>query len=124
MEYEFLALDKYREEAEWLLHFLEDILRLPKPMPPICIHCDSQYAIGRAQNSMYNGKSRHIHRRHNTIKQLLSIEVISLDFVKSKGNIVGSLTKELNRELVEKSSKGMRLKLVKEQVDTMDTQPS
>ena len=73
---------------------------------------------------MYNGKSRHIHRRHNTIRQLLLIGVISLDFVKSKGNIVDSLTKELNRELVEKSSKGIGLKLVKEQVDTMDTQPS
>ena len=31
-------------------------------------HCDSQSAIGRAQNSMYNGKSRHIRRSHNTIR--------------------------------------------------------
>ena len=83
-------------------------------MPPICIHCDSQSAIGRAQNSMYNGKSRHIHRRHNTIRQLLSIGVISLDYVRSKDNIENMLTKGLNRELVEKSSKGMRLKLIKE----------
>ena len=41
-------------------------------MPQICIHCDSQSTIGRAQNSMYNGKSKHIGRRHNTIRQLLS----------------------------------------------------
>ena len=82
--------------------------------PPICIHCDSQSAIGRAQNSMYNGKSRHIRRRHNTIKQQLSTGVISVDFVKSKDNIADPLTKGLNRELVEKSSKGMGLKLVKE----------
>ena len=83
-------------------------------MPPICIHCNSQSAIGRAQNNMYNGKSRHIHRRHNTIKQLLLIGVISLDYVKSKDMIVDPLTKGLNRELVEKSSKGMRLKPIKE----------
>ena len=82
-------------------------------MPPICIHCDSQSAIGRAQNSMYNGKSRHIRRRHNTIKQQLSIRVISLDYVKYKDNIADPLTKGLNRELVEKSSKGMGLKPVK-----------
>ena len=69
MEFEFIALDKCGKEAEWLRHFLEDIPRWPKPVPPICIHCDSQSAIGRAQNSMYNGKSRHIRRRHNTIKQ-------------------------------------------------------
>ena len=114
MEFEFIALDKCGEETEWLRHFLEDIPRLPKPVPPICIHCDSQSAIGRAQNSMYNGKSRHIRRRHNTIKQQLSTGVISVDFVKSKDNIADPLTKGLNRELVEKSSKGIGLKPVKE----------
>ena len=114
MEYEFIALDKCGEEAEWLRHFLEDIPRFPKPVPPICIHCDSQSAIGRAQNSMYNGKSRHIRRRHNTIKQQLSNGAISVDFVKSKDNIADPLTKGLNRELVEKSSKGIRLKPAKE----------
>ena len=115
MESEFIALDKCGEEEEWLRHFLEDIPRWPKPVPPICIiHCDSQSAIGRAQNSMYNGKSRHIRRRHNTIKQQLSTGVISVDFVKSKDNIADPLTKGLNRELVEKSSKGMRLKPIKE----------
>ena len=114
MESEFIALDKCGEEAEWLRHFLEDIPRWPKPVPPICIHCDSQSAIGRAQNSMYNGKSRHICHRHNTIKQQLSTGVISIDYVKSKDNIANPLTKGLNRELVEKSSKGMGLKPVKE----------
>ena len=114
MESEFIALDKCGEEAEWLRHFLEDIPRWPKPVPPICIHCDNQSAIGRAQNSMYNGKYRHIRRRHNTIKQQLSTRVISIDYVKSKDNIADPLTKGLNRELVEKSSKGMRLKPVKE----------
>ena len=114
MESEFIALDKCGEETEWLRHFLEDIPRWLKPVPPICIHCDSQSAIGRPQNSMYNGKSRHIRRRHNTIKQQLSTRVISIDYVKSKDNIEDLLTKGLNRELVEKSSKGMRLKPVKE----------
>ena len=79
MEYEFIALEKYGEEAEWLLHFLEDIPRWLKPVPPICIHYDSQSAIGRAQSSTYNGKSKHIRRRHNTIRKLLSTGVISVD---------------------------------------------
>ncbi|RVW75988.1 Retrovirus-related Pol polyprotein from transposon TNT 1-94 [Vitis vinifera] len=114
MESEFIALDKCGEEAEWLRHFLEDIPRWSKPVPPICIHCDSQSAIGRAQSNMYNGKSRHIRRRHNTIRQLLSTGVISVDYVKSKDNIADPLTKGLNRKLVEKSSRGMRLKPIKE----------
>ena len=121
MKSEFIALDKCGEEAEWLHHFLEDILRWLRLVPPICIYCDSLFAIGRAQSSMYNGKSRHIRRRHNTIRQLLSIGVISVDYVKSKDNIAFLLTKGLNRELVEKSLKRMRLKPVKEEVDIMDT---
>ena len=124
MEYEFIALDKYGEDAEWLRHFLEDIPRWPRPMPPICIHCDNKFSISKAQSSMYNGKSKHIRRRHNTITQLLSTRVIFVDYVKSKDNIVNLLTKWLNREFVENSSKGMRLKPIKEEVDTMDTQPS
>ena len=71
MESEFIALDKCGEEAEWLPNFLEDIPRWPKPVTAISIQCDSQSAIGKAQNVMYNGKSRHIRRRHNTIRQLI-----------------------------------------------------
>ena len=83
-------------------------------MPPICRHCDSQYVLGRAQDSMYHGKSRNIRPRHNTIRQLLSIGVISLDYVKYKDNIANSINKGLNKELVEKSSRGMGLKPIKE----------
>ena len=68
MESKFIALDKVGEEAEWLHNFLEDIPCWPKPMPAICIHCDSQSTISRAQSSMYNGKSRHIRHRHNTVR--------------------------------------------------------
>ena len=60
---------------------------------------------------MYNGKSKHIRRKHNTIRQLLSTLVIFVDYVKSNDNIADPLTKGLNKELVEKSSKGMRLNL-------------
>ena len=63
---------------------------------------------------MYNGKSRHIRRRHNTIRQLISTGIISIDYVKSKDNIADPLTKWLNRELVEKSLRGMGLKHIKE----------
>jgi len=114
MESEFIALDKCGEEAEWLRHFLEDIPKWDKPVPPIKIHCDSQSAIGRAQSTMYNGTSRHIRRRHNTIRQLLSTGIISIDYVKSKDNIADPLTKGLNREAVERLAKGMGLKALKE----------
>ncbi|KAJ0843621.1 putative RNA-directed DNA polymerase [Helianthus annuus] len=110
MESEFIALNKSGEEAEWLRQFVEDIPRWPKPLPAICVHCDSQSAIGRAQSLMYNGRSRHMRRRHNTIRQLLSTGVITIDYVRSADNIADPFTKGLSRELVETSSRGMGLK--------------
>ena len=56
------------------------------------------------------GKFRHISRRYNIIRQLIFTGVISIDYVRSKDNIADPLTKGLNKELVEKSSRGMGLK--------------
>ncbi|KAJ9556568.1 LOW QUALITY PROTEIN: hypothetical protein OSB04_011182 [Centaurea solstitialis] len=79
MESEFIALDKCGEK---LREFVEDVPKWPKPVTVICIHCDSQSKIGRAQSTI-----------RNMIRQLISIGVISIDYVKSKDNIVDPLTK-------------------------------
>ena len=83
-----------------------DIPFWPKHVGPICIHCHSQEAIGRAGSVMYNGKSHHIQRRHNTIRQLLFSGIITINYVKSSDNVSDPLTKGLVREAVERSSKG------------------
>ncbi|KAJ9548497.1 LOW QUALITY PROTEIN: hypothetical protein OSB04_021040, partial [Centaurea solstitialis] len=88
MESEFFALDKCGEK---LRQFVEDVPKWPKPVTVICIHCDSQSKIGRAQSTI-----------RNMIRQLISIGVISIDYVKSKDNIVDPLTKSLSRDLKEK----------------------
>ncbi|KAF3654693.1 putative phosphoserine aminotransferase, chloroplastic-like [Capsicum annuum] len=82
MEAKFIALDKVGEEVEWLWNFFEDIPYWPKPVASICIHGDSQAAIGRAESIMYNGKSRHIRWRHITLRELLSSGIITIDYVK------------------------------------------
>ena len=110
MESEFIALDKAGEEAEWLRNFLEDIPCWPKPIFVICMHCDNQSAICKAQSQIYNGKYRHIRRGHNTIKQLLESGIISIDYVKLKDNLADPLTKGLSRDQVNCSSRGMGLK--------------
>ena len=110
MKSEFIALDKAVEEGEWLRNFLEDIPVWPKPVTAICIHCDSMATQGRAKSNIYNGKSRHKRHRHNTIKQLFSSAVISIQYIKSKENLADPLKKGLPREQVKNTSKGMGLK--------------
>ena len=110
MESKFIALDKACEEAEWLHNFLEDIPCWKKPVSSVMIHCDSQAAIGRAHNAMYNGKSRHIRRRHNTVRHMISSGIVSVDYVKSIDNLADPLTKGLNRDQMAKLLEGMGLK--------------
>ena len=110
MESKFIALDKAGEEAEWLRQFLKDIPLWPKPVPAICIYCDNQAAISRAQNFVYNSKSRHIPHRHNIIRQLLSNGVISIDVVVLKDNLMDPFTKDLSGERINCASRGMALK--------------
>ncbi|PHT51037.1 hypothetical protein CQW23_10784 [Capsicum baccatum] len=110
MESEFIALDKAGEEVEWLQNFLEDIPYWPKSVAPVCIHYNSRAAIGMAGSMMYNGKSRHIRQRHETVRELISSGIITVDYVKSKDNVLDPLTKGLSREGVERTSKGMGLR--------------
>ncbi|PHU25235.1 hypothetical protein BC332_03567 [Capsicum chinense] len=110
MKSEFIALDKAGKEVELLRNFLKDIPYWPKPVAPVCIRCDSQAAIGRAGSMMYNGKSRHIRWRHNTVRELLSNGIITINYVKSKDNVSDPLTKGLSRERVERISKKMGLR--------------
>ena len=67
--------------------------------------CDSQAIIAKAKSKMFNGKNRHIRLRHNIVQQVLKTRVISLDFVRSRLNLVDPLTKPLNRKLMEQTSR-------------------
>ena len=98
-------------------NFLEDTSLWPKPVGPICIHCDSQATIGRAGSFMYNKKYRHIRRSHNIVRQRISSGIITVHYVKSSDNVSDPLTKGLVREAVERSSKGMGLRLRTSQHD-------
>jgi hypothetical protein len=73
----------------------------------VCVHCNNQLAIERAQSSMYNEKSRHICSRYNIAKNLFLNGIISIHYVKSKKNIMDLLTKGLSRELMYNSSRVM-----------------
>ena len=55
------------------------------------------------------------------MKPLHSNGIVTIDYVKSKDNIADSLIKGLNQELVNKSSKGIGLKLITLQVTRMET---
>ena len=73
------------------------------------MHYDSQVVISKVTSKNFNEKRRHLRVRHKSIRNLISHDVISLDFVRSKNNIADPLTKGLMPQQVLESSRGMRL---------------
>ncbi|CAN1745338.1 Retrovirus-related Pol polyprotein from transposon TNT 1-94 [Linum perenne] len=109
MESEFIALDTACQEAEWIRSLLADIPVWKKPTPAVSLHCDSQAAIHVAKSTVYNGKKRHLHLRHETVRSLLESGVISMEYVKSEKNLADPLTKGLCRKLVHETAVAMGL---------------
>ncbi|GJW82025.1 putative RNA-directed DNA polymerase [Tanacetum coccineum] len=60
MESEFVALVAACKEAKWLRNLIHEILIWPKPIAPIFIHYDSDATLAKAYSQIYNGKSRHL----------------------------------------------------------------
>ncbi|GJU13053.1 zinc finger, CCHC-type containing protein [Tanacetum coccineum] len=113
MESEFVALAAAGKEAEWLRNLILEIPLWSKPIAPISIRCDSDATLAKSYSQMYNGKSRHLGDRHSMIRELIMNEVISIEFVRSQQNLADHLTKGLARDVVIKSTEGMRLKGLK-----------
>ncbi|GJX49095.1 zinc finger, CCHC-type containing protein [Tanacetum coccineum] len=109
MESEFMALTRAGMKTEWLKNLLLEIPLWSKPIAHISIHYDSAATLAKAYSQMYNGKSRHIGVRHSMIRELITNEVVSIEFVRSQQNLVDHLTKGLTRDLVIKSAEGMGL---------------
>nr|GEY93502.1 zinc finger, CCHC-type [Tanacetum cinerariifolium] len=107
IESEFLALAAAGKEAEWLKNLLLEIPLWSKPIAPISIRCDSSATLTKAYSQMYNGKSRHLGVRHSMIHELVTNEVISIEFLRSQQNLLDHLIKGLARDLVTKSTEGM-----------------
>ena len=112
MEAELIALASASEEANWLRDLLYEIPLQEKPIPPILIHCDSTAAIGRVKNRYYNGKSRHIRRKHSTMRSYLSSGIITVDYIKSNDILADPFTKALAKDRYWNTSRGMGLKSI------------
>ena len=110
MESEFITLVATGKEAEWLRNMLSDIELWPQPIPAILVYCDNEATLGRAYNTMYYGKSKHIGLRHNYIRQLIESSIISIVYVRSNSNLADPLTKAVSQDMVGVTFSGMRLK--------------
>ncbi|GAA0165699.1 hypothetical protein LIER_21028 [Lithospermum erythrorhizon] len=109
MKYEFIALELAGQEVDWLTNLLTYMPLWGEHGAPVSIQCDLQAATGVATNTVYNEKRRNIRIRHRIIRQLLKNGVVSLDYVKSKRNLVDPFTTGLTRKVILDISRGWGL---------------
>ena len=112
MDFEFIALDKTGEKGEWLWNFIEDIPFWPKLMDPICIHCDSQAAIGRAKIICITRILITYDKDIILIDNYYLVALSQLVYVKSNDNVSDPLTKGFSRDRVERSPTGLGLWMI------------
>lgn len=86
---------------------LYKVLLWPKFITSIFIHCDSATTLAKTYSQVYNGKSWNVGFRHSYMNDLISNGVVTVDFVISNQNLADHLTKELKRDLVNKTSNMM-----------------
>ena len=79
-------------------------------MPIISLYCDNEATMTLEYNNIYNGKSWHISIRHGYVRELIINGVIIIVYVKFMSNLVDSLIKGLSRDMVKRTTSGMRLK--------------
>ena len=72
--------------------FLINIPFVSKLIPSLLMHCDSQATKDKAKSKILM-KKKNMTIIHKFIRHLISHGVISLDYVRSKNNIIDSLTK-------------------------------
>ena len=83
MESEFIPLEYASKEVEWLRNFPSRIPLGMQQTPSVSMHCDCQAVISIAKNKAFNEKTKHIHLRHEVVKELLKYGIISIDYRKS-----------------------------------------
>ena len=110
MEAKLIALSSTSKKAGWLRDLLFEIPMWEKPISPILIHCDSTASIGRVRNKYYNGKSKSIRSKHNTVRSYINNVTINVDYISTNDNIADPLTKALAKEKIFIASRGMGLK--------------
>jgi hypothetical protein len=111
MKAKLMTLDIATVEVDWLHELLMDLPVVEKPLSAILMNCDNQTMIVKVDNSNDNMKSsRYIKRWLKPVRKMRNFEVITLDYIHTKKNLAGVLTKGLSHNMIKVTSKEMGLR--------------
>lgn len=92
-----------------MINVLVDVSIWDNPVLTIIIYCNNQVAIFKAESKNYNGKVKTVRLKHNHVRSLITDDIVVIQYVMSKENLVDPLSKDFNKELTSYTSRGIKL---------------
>lgn len=110
MEAEFIACTSAVQEAIWLRRFLGHLGITDKLNDPVTLYCDSQAAITYTKDPKYHGRTTHIDTKFNFIRDIVSQQQVTLQYLSTHEMLADPLTKPIPRDMFKQhvSSLGLR----------------
>ena len=97
MEAEFVAVALCAREVIWIRMLLSELTGKCKTFN---IFCDNQAAINFVRNHVISSRSKHIDIRNHFVRDLMSQQVIDINYISTNENAADLLTKPLTKDKV------------------------
>jgi len=105
-EAEYMALTQAAKEAIWVSRFLAEFQGIPEnlehPITKTRIYIDNQGSIALAHNPEFHARTKHIAIQEHYVREKVASGEIELVYLDTGYMIADGLTKNLNREKVER----------------------
>lgn len=111
-EAEYVSAANGACQAVWLRNVLKSIGSDQKEKT--VLFCDNSSTIKLSKNAVLHGRSKHIQVRYHFIRELVSDEVIELEYCSTQDQVADIMTKPVKREVFEKLRGYMRVQLKNE----------
>jgi hypothetical protein len=97
-ESEYIAVSEASKEASWIKKFIGDLGVVPNNEDPMEIFCDNEGAVALTKEPRNHGRTRHIKRKYDFIRDRVEDGELIVKRVSSEDNPADPFTKGLNKE--------------------------
>ena len=109
MEAEYVAWSASMQDAVWLRSFLQHLEIVKTALEPMTIFCDNSAALAMAKDPKYHGKTKHIKKRYQYIRDVIIEKDVVLKHISTSNMLANPLTKPIARDVFVKHVRSLGL---------------
>ncbi|KAL0434150.1 UNVERIFIED_CONTAM: Retrovirus-related Pol polyprotein from transposon RE2 [Sesamum latifolium] len=97
IEVEYIAASEAAKEEVWMKNYIQEFGVVPSIVEPVVVFCDNNGAIAQAKEPRSHHRSKHILRRYQLLREMVSRSNCRMDRVSSTENTANPLTKPMSQ---------------------------